>query len=69
MLVSIFYIRVNSIILYMLPYYSIYDVPLLDLLLAIRICAENFSDEFESGEEELPHEIPATTDHGHNEDD
>jgi hypothetical protein len=44
-----------------------YTILLLDLLLAIRICAENFPNEFESREKEFPHEIPATTNHSHNE--
>ncbi len=43
------------------------DIP--DFFLVVRISAEDLSDESESWEEELPHEIPAATDHADNKQD
>ena len=43
------------------------DIP--DFFLVVRISAEDLSDESESWEEQLPHEIPAATDHADNEQD
>ncbi len=43
------------------------DIP--DFFLVVRISAEDLSDESEPWEEQLPHEIPAATDHTDNEQD